>query len=295
MKRITILLLFIITLGSQAQELLPGVSSITETSCRAQVEFLSNDLLLGRGAGTQENRIAALYLVSQLCELGYKPEIQRFEGKNGLPLQNILVRIPGRDTTKMSIIGAHYDHLGIRNGQIYNGADDNASGTVAILQIAHAIQAQGVQPKRTIILALWDGEESGLQGSKFFVTSLAKDSARVVNYMNFDMIGRNTDESQPEMFRYFYNDNRPNYRKWLDGAIVEYKLQLKPDYKPWDKPTSGSDNASFAKVGIPIVWYHTDGHPDYHQPSDTPDKINYPKMVDIIKSAYVVAWKINQE
>ena len=76
---------------------------------------------------------------------------------------------------------------------------------------------------------------------------------------------------------YFYTEANPTFGKWLKEDIKKYNLQLEPDYRPWDNPIGGSDNGPFAKAGVPIIWYHTDGHPDYHQPSDHADKLNWEK------------------
>lgn len=269
-----------------------GMQAITRQHTEASLYFLASDAMRGRLAGSIEGKIAAEYLVSELRQLGYEPEVQPFLGRRGENLQNILVTVPGTDPTERIIVGAHYDHEGVKRGEIYNGADDNASGAVAILELARAVQAAGVQPRRTVVLALWDGEERGLQGSRHYAAQI-QDTAAVKYYINFDMIGRNTDEQRPGIFRYFYTEANPEARQWLSEVVVKYKLdQLEPDYRPWDKPVGGSDNASFARRGIPIVWYHTDGHPDFHKPGDTPDKINYPKMVDIIRSAWYLIWQM---
>lgn len=113
--------------------------------------------------------------------------------------------------------------------------------------------------------------------------------------MNFDMIGRNNDENKPNHVVYFYTDTHPQYGKWLKDSIRKYNFSLAPDYRPWDKPVSGSDNASFARHNIPIIWYHTDGHPDYHQPGDHADKLNWEKLVEITKTAYLTMWKLANE
>lgn len=267
-----------------------GLEAITLRSSKAQLELLASDELQGRLAGSAHNSIVSKYLFSVLSEMGYEPVFQEFEVK-GKTMRNILVTIPGRDTSQVVMLGAHYDHLGVDpQGDVYNGADDNASGAVAILQIAKALRVAAKQPQRTMILALWDCEEWGLKGSRHFISTFANLS-KIKSYINFDMIGRNTDESRPRMFRYFYTESSPEFGQWMRDFIVKYKLPLEPDYRPWDKPTSGSDNASFARAGIPIVWYHTDANPDFHKPSDTADKINWDKMVAITRSAYLLFWQ----
>ena len=82
---------------------------------------------------------------------------------------------------------------------------------------------------------------------------------------------------------------------WLKKDIKKYGLQLEPDYRAWDNPVGGSDNGTFAKAGIPIIWYHTDGHPDYHQPSDHADRLNWDKIVEITKASFLNMWKMANE
>ena len=178
--------------------------------------------------------------------------------------------------------------------KIYNGADDNASGVSAVMQIARAFQASGKKPLRNVIIAFWDGEEKGLLGSKYFMQhcNFVKD---IKGYLNFDMIGRNNRPEQPEHVVYFYTEAHPALGQWLKDDIARYGLKLQPDYRPWDRPVGGSDNASFAVHDIPIIWYHTDGHPDYHQPSDHADKLNWEKVVEITKASFLNAWNLANE
>ena len=172
--------------------------------------------------------------------------------------------------------------------------DDNASGVSAVLQIARAFLATGQKPLRTVIFAFWDGEEKGLLGSKYFVQSCPFIS-QVKGYLNFDMIGRNNKPEQPQHVVYFYTAAHPVFGDWLKQDIARYSLRLQPDYRAWDRPTGGSDNASFALCNIPIIWYHTDGHPDYHQPSDHTDRLNWEKMIEITKAAFLNAWNLANE
>ena len=215
-----------------------------------------------------------------------------------LSLNNILGKIEGKNPNEIVIVGAHYDHLGIDpmldGDQIYNGADDNASGVSAVLQIARAFLATGQQPERTVVFAFWDGEEKGLLGSKAFVQSFPE-IKNVKGYLNFDMIGRNNNEAKPTHVVYFYTEAHPAFGDWLKNDIKKYNLNLAPDYRPWDNPVGGSDNGSFAKIGIPIIWYHTDGHSDYHQPSDHADRINWDKVVNITKASFLNMWYMANE
>lgn len=273
-----------------------GYDAITRQNAEASLRFLASGTMGGRLAGSAEGQIAGQYIISELGQMGYAPSRiaeQHFTGRKGEALRNILVTIPGHDTTRRVIAGAHYDHEGTKNGEIYHGADDNASGVVVMLELARAAAATGIQPEHTLILAFWDGEERGLLGSRHYVKSLGRDTSSILCYINFDMVGRNTDESRPGLFRYFYTESHPELKTWYDESVKTGRLaHLEADYRPCDRTIGGSDNMSFARVGIPIVWYHTDGHPDYNTPRDTADKINYPKMLDIARSAWYLIWQL---
>ncbi|MDR2953691.1 MAG: M20/M25/M40 family metallo-hydrolase [Prevotella sp.] len=302
-----------------------GLNSINKESAEAYITFLAHDLLEGREAGKRGSRIAAEYIKSVLQGIGIKPYpetyYQSFEAYSKerqkrtrfyvhpdtiakyreedahrkLELKNVLGYIEGKNKNECVIIGAHYDHLGIdeslANDKIYNGADDNASGVSAVLQIAKAFLMSGEKPEHSIIFAFWDGEELGLLGSEYFMLSY-NSSVKIKGYLNFDMIGRNNNETKPKQVVYFYTEAHPAFGEWLKDDIICYDIQLEPDYKPWDKPIGGSDNASFAKRDIPVIWYHTDGHPDYHQPGDHVEKINWEKLVSITKAAYLNLWNL---
>ena len=304
-----------------------ALNTINRSSAEATINFLASDELQGREAGFHGSRVTSEYIVSLLQWMGVSPladsYFQPFDAyrkerqKKGrlevhpdsiaklkqevhqkLSMRNVLGMIPGKNTKEYVIVGAHFDHLGIDpaldGDQIYNGADDNASGVSAVLQIARAFLASGQQPERNVIFAFWDGEEKGLLGSKYFVQTCPFLS-QIKGYLNFDMIGRNNKPQQPKQVVYFYTAAHPGFGDWLKEDIRKYGLQLEPDYRAWENPIGGSDNGSFAKVGIPIIWYHTDGHPDYHQPSDHADRLNWDKIVEITKASFLNMWKMANE
>ena len=304
-----------------------ALNTINRSSAEATINFLASDELQGREAGFHGSRVTSEYIVSLLQWMGVSPladsYFQPFDAyrkerqKKGrlevhpdsiaklkqevhqkLTMRNVLGMIPGKNTKEYVIVGAHFDHLGIDpvldGDQIYNGADDNASGVSAVLQIARAFLASGQQPERNVIVAFWDGEEKGLLGSKYFVQTCPFLS-QIKGYLNFDMIGRNNKPQQPKQVVYFYTAAHSVFGDWLKEDIRKYGLQLEPDYRAWENPIGGSDNGSFAKVGIPIIWYHTDGHPDYHQPSDHADRLNWDKIVEITKASFLNMWKMANE
>lgn len=304
-----------------------GLFSITENNAKAAVTFLASDALQGRGAGTHGGKIASEFLASYLTSLGVQPlgnsYFQDFEAYNEdfqkrkrysiepdsiakykqgvhriLKMRNVLGMIQGVNTNEYVIVGAHFDHLGIdpnlANDQIYNGADDNASGVSAVMQIAKAFVESGVKPQRNVIFAFWDGEEHGLLGSKYFVTN-CRFLKQVKGYLNFDMIGRNSDETNPTQVTYFYSQGYPAFERWSREDIKKYHLQITPKYHVSDRNLGGSDNASFGRAGVPIIWYHTGGHPDYHNPSDEVGKINWTKLIDITKASFLNMWNLANE
>lgn len=302
-----------------------GYETINRITAEGHIGFLAADELAGREAGYPSGRIATAYIEAYFRTLGLEPwngesYRQPFEAyrkerqKKGrytvhpdsiallkkevhqrLPLTNVMARIEGKNPNEIVVMGAHYDHLGVDplldGDKIYNGADDNASGVSAVLQIARAFLESGVKPERTIIFALWDGEEKGLLGSEHFVLTYP-DLSKIKGYINFDMIGRNNNDAKPKHVVYFYTEAHPAFGEWLKNDVEKYGLQLEPNYRPWDRPIGGGDNGSFAKRDIPIIWYHTDGHPDYHQPSDHADRINYEKVVEITRAAYLNLWNM---
>ena len=305
-----------------------GLATINRASAEATIGFLAADELEGREAGWQGGRIAGQYIASLLQLWGIEPlfdsyfqPFEAYRAERAKPgrlqvhpdsiavikaqpvhqkyaMRNVLGKIEGKKKDEIVIVGAHYDHLGydpmLDEDKIYNGADDNASGVSAVLQIARAFLATGEQPERTVIFAFWDGEEKGLLGSKYFA-QVYPDIKKVKGYLNFDMIGRNNKPEQPQHVVYFYTAAHPVFGDWLKQDIARYSLRLQPDYRAWDRPTGGSDNASFALCNIPIIWYHTDGHPDYHQPSDHTDRLNWEKMIEITKAAFLNAWNLANE
>lgn len=325
-KTIFPFLLFIsISLFSQSTKEI-GLATVNKESAKAYIGFLASDAVEGREAGRHGGRVAGEYLKSVLQDMGLKPlskdsyfqpfeaysperqkrvrfsvhpdSIQKYSqlpAHRKLELRNVLGYIEGKNKNEYVVMGAHYDHLGmdevLDGDKIYNGADDNASGVSAVLQIAKAFLASGEKPERTILFALWDGEELGLLGSEYFMQTCPF-ASDIKGYVNFDMIGRNNDEQKPKYVVYFYTEAHPQFGEWLKSDIKTYGLGLEPNYRPWDKPIGGSDNASFAKRDVPVIWYHTDGHPDYHQPSDDADKINWDKLVEITKAAYLNLWNL---
>lgn len=206
--------------------------------------------------------------------------------------RNVLGMIEGEKKDEVIIIGAHYDHVGMKDGYIWNGSDDNASGTVGMMTVAKAIAATEVKPKRTIVFAAWTGEEKGLLGSEYFTQNF--DSIKNVKfYLNYDMISRNDDDDTlGNKFSMSYSGDYPlleDNSKMFNG---ELKLGLDIRYNPSKRPRGGSDHSSFSAKDIPVAYYFGGFHPDYHGISDHAEKANYRKMVSVIKLGFSQIWEL---
>ncbi|WP_066628695.1 M20/M25/M40 family metallo-hydrolase [Labilibacter marinus] len=213
---------------------------------------------------------------------------------NVIQSSNVLGMIKGEIEDEYVVVGGHYDHLGKYNGQIFNGADDNASGTVGVMMLAKAFKESGVKPKRTMVFAAWTAEEKGLLGSSYFVESM--DSSQIKYYLNFDMISRNgKKDSLKNKAHFIYTSGYNRLEKTIANSVKENDVQLDITFRPKEKPTGGSDFAPFAKKGIPIGYFFAGWHDEYHQPQDEVSKVDYHKTTEIIRAAYFNLWDIAYE
>jgi Zn-dependent M28 family amino/carboxypeptidase len=199
-------------------------------------------------------------------------------------------------------ITAHYDHLGKTGHTVFYGADDDASGTSAVIEMAAAFaraKKEGHGPRRTIVFMTVSGEEKGLLGSQHYTANPVFPLAATVTDLNIDMIGR-IDPAHEKDSNYIYiiGDNRisTELRTINESVNNSYtKLQLDYKYNDPDDPEAfyyRSDHYMFAQHGIPIIFYFNGTHADYHQPTDTPDKINYSLLARRAKLVFYTAWII---
>lgn len=254
-------------------------ASVTAAELRDHVAILADDVFEGRAVGTRGGHAAGQYIVKQLGKSHLQPNgtedgyFQPCE-RGG---RNILAVLPGTDPKlrdEYIVVGAHYDHVGdgrqghIKGpiGNIYNGADDNASGVAALLETIEALSDANVDTRRSILFAFWDGEEMGMLGSKDWFKSPTVSPSRIRLAFNIDMIGRLRDgKLQVLGTRTGYN-MRP-----LVSGSVDQSLWL--DFS-WEL-TANSDHWPFLERQIPIVMLHTGLHDDYHLPGDDAEKINH--------------------
>jgi hypothetical protein len=244
------------------------------------VAALADDALEGREGGSRGGRAAGAYIVEELRAAGLRPAgdegtyYQRFGA-----MRNILALVPGSDPTcdrELLVVGAHYDHVGYGTpansngptGLIHNGADDNASGVAAVLEIAEVLQTLPEGLRRPVLFAFWDGEEKGLLGSWHFVRVRPQPllAMRPVFMVNLDMVGR-LRGSRVEIYG---GRTMTGMRRLLVDANRETQLQLVLD---WDI-VDDSDHFPFIESRIPTVMLHTGLHDEYHRPSDDVELVN---------------------
>ncbi|WP_430932128.1 M20/M25/M40 family metallo-hydrolase [Saccharicrinis sp. 156] len=201
--------------------------------------------------------------------------------------RNVLGYIEGENTDEVVVIGGHYDHVGKYNGFIFNGADDNASGTVGMLTLARAIKESGKKPAKSILFAAWTGEEQGLWGSKYFVKNIP-DNLNIVLDINMDMIGRTSIKDDSEAYlKMQYTKQYPIFEKIFQKQNEANNLNLDIRFFPSEQPKGGSDFVPFAAEQIPIISLFTGLHRHYHYPNDELEYIDLEKMTNIIKLTYL--------
>jgi len=207
--------------------------------------------------------------------------------------RNVVGYIEGEKKDEFIVVGGHYDHLGKYDGFIWNGADDNASGTVGVMTIAKAFMATGKKPEKSIIFAAWTGEEKGLFGSEYFVEQAQKKKMNIALNLNYDMIARDVErDTLKNMADMSYTKAYAGIEEITKKNLADYKINLDVSYRASERPSGGSDHAPFAAVGIPIFYFMAAMHPDYHQPSDELGKINWEKMTNIIRIGFLNTWEI---
>lgn len=209
--------------------------------------------------------------------------------------RNVVGLIEGKKKDEYIVVGAHYDHLGMKNGYIYNGADDNGSGTVGILTIAKAILATGVKPEKSILFTAWTGEEKGIIGSRYYAENPTVPLEKIKYYANFDMISRNVNDSAGVKCNYTYTKAFESLRTISEENIQHYHLNLELNYRAQEKPRGGSDHMAFANKNIPVTCMITGLHEEYHTPEDEVEKVSYDKMYEVVKLGFLNIWRLANE
>ncbi len=289
MRKITCFLFLFVSVALFAQK-------ADEARLEKMVTDLASDAYLGRGFGSEGGRLAAAYIKDQFQEAGIDPLLESyfhsFDYRNGIlniTGYNIVAIIPGSDPElkdEYIILGAHYDHLGweLSDGDtvVYNGADDNASGVAAIIEAGRILAERSDLLGRSVILVAFDGEESGLIGSKAFVSELLTgdgaviDSASVATMFSLDMVGMyeahgGVDLQGMEMLT--------DYQQLIADATTYVPVDI---VKMNGSLANRTDTAPFGKIGVPAVHIFTGTESPYHQPEDDSDLLDYSGMALIV-------------
>jgi Zn-dependent M28 family amino/carboxypeptidase len=291
-------------------------NTITTEDLKKHLYIYAGDAMEGRMTGTKGQKMASEYLRNFYMAEGIESPIEKnnyyqdipasfFEGKRDpRASENVLAFIRGSEKPEeIVVISAHLDHVGVDgDGNVFNGADDDGSGTVAILEMAQAFQKavkEGNGPKRSILFLHVTAEEIGLYGSRYYVENPIFPLENTVCNLNIDMIGR-IDPNKKDNPEYIYLIGSNKLSQELQDVSTEVNekyTNLELDYK-YDDPNDPnrffyrSDHYNFAKNNIPIIFYFNGVHEDYHKITDTPDKIEYDLLAKRSKLIFLTAWEV---
>lgn len=264
----------------------------------ADVRVLAHDSMQGRAVGTPGAALARRHLEARLRGLGLVPLADTFavtrRGGETLTGVNLYVTLPGfLFPDRWLALTAHYDHVGVRDGEIYNGADDNASGTAALLALAEALRAN--PPRHSVMLAFLDAEEGGLQGARHLVAeSLPATEERILVNVNLDMVGHSDGElwatgtTPYPALRPLVERVRP-----AEPVFVVFGHDTPQDTGS-DNWINASDHAAFHARGIPFLYFGVADHPDYHRPTDDPETLNPAFLAGAAETVLRVVEKLDE-
>jgi len=288
--------------------------TITKVDLQIILYKLASNEFEGRRSGEAGQKLAAKYLSNYYKErhigatndsVNYFQHIPKafFKGLSDDDSENVVAFIKGSTLpNQYIIISAHYDHLGKKYGRVYYGADDDASGTSAVLEIAEAFKLAsdaGLRPKRSIVFLNLTGEEEGLFGSKYYTENPIFPLKNTIANLNIDMIGR-VDKlhiNNPNFIYLIGSDKLSSELHNISENANSTYTHLALDYTYNDENDPNrfyyrSDHYNFAKNNIPIIFYFNGVHDDYHQPTDTPDKINYDLLTTRAQLVFYTAWEL---
>ena len=290
-------------------------ASIKADELKKNLMVIASDEMQGRDTGSEGQKAAGKYMINFYKNLGISypkalgsyyqivPKEALKTRRGDLPeSENILAFIEGTEKPEeIIVVSAHYDHVGTKDGVVYNGADDDGSGTVAVMEIAEAFQEAkkaGKGPKRSILFLHVTGEEHGLLGSKYYSDNPVFDMKNTVVDLNIDMIGRSDKENEGKDYVYVIGSEMLSSQlKVINEAANKITHNLELNYK-YDDPNDTqrlyyrSDHYNFAKHGVPVAFFFDGIHADYHQPTDDPEKIDYPLLQKRVQLVFATAWEL---
>jgi hypothetical protein len=286
--------------ASRAQE-----PSIAAETLGRHIAALAHDSMRGRPTPGPEIERAALYVEDVFRRAGLEPAgdgafQQRFPigGNADYPTgPNIAALLRGRDPAlreEYVAVVAHMDHTGVGRpvdgDSIRNGADDNASGTAAVLALAEAFARLELRPRRSVLFLVVSGEERGLVGSRYFVSHPTVPIDRIVGLVNLDMISRNRPDSV--YLNGWGKSTMSDLVRELAARHPELGLAVGPDQEDQPRTPADSDHYPFQRRGVPYVFFYTGSHPDYHRVSDHADRTDPDKAARVARLAFYTLWEV---
>ncbi len=298
---------------AQYEEAQPFAESINRQDLKELLYVYASDFFQGRETGKLGQKRAVTFLKEFYEKRGIAPAkgtddyFQSMEltiKGEAVSTENVVAIIEG--STKPDeyvVISSHLDHEGIKNGQIYNGADDDGSGSVALLEIAEAFQKAaeaGKGPQRSVIFLHVSGEEKGLLGSKYYTDNPLYPLANTIADFNIDMVGRTDPKRESDNRNYIYligSDRLSNELHEIseEANKATTNIELDYTYNAEDDPNRfyfRSDHYNFAKNNIPVIFYFNGTHADYHKPTDTVEKIEFDLLEERARLVFYTAWEV---
>lgn len=306
-----------VNMGYEGKPFKNSYESITAQDLKKHLYIVASDEMEGRDTGSEGQKKAGRYLISEYQKMGvshpksmenfYQPVPSEYlgtrRGKTYPDSENILAYIEGTELpNEVIVVSAHYDHVGKnKDGEVYNGADDDGSGTVALIEIAEAFQKakkKGHGPKRSILFLHVTAEEIGLVGSRYYSENPIFPLENTVVNLNIDMIGRSDPENEGKKYVYVIGSEMLSSElKKISETANANTTQMELNYK-YDDPKDPmrlyyrSDHYNFAKNNIPVAFYFDGIHEDYHKITDDPEKIDYPLFETRTRLIFATAWEL---
>ena len=330
-----IILLFLLSVGCSQDNLSDRYAeSITSEELTDLIYEFASDEFEGRNTGEAGQKMAVdflknFYIANEISQADntenyFQKFIVDFSGRqvanpsdidslenstnskniNWVNTENVAAIIEGSTyPNEYIVLTAHLDHVGIEDGEIYNGADDDGSGSMALLEIAQAFklaELDGNRPKRSIVILHVSAEEKGLLGSKYYTDNPLYPLDETITNLNVDMIGRTDPTRNSNNDEYIYligTDRLSTMLHETSEEVNDRTVNLELDYRfnAWDDPNrfyERSDHWHFAKNNIPVIFYFSGTHEDYHQPTDTAEKIRYELLTKRTRLIFHTAWEI---
>jgi Peptidase family M28 len=279
-------------------------ATILASDMKQRIAFLSSDEMRGRATPSPGLRRAAEYIAGEFASFGLEPGgddgtfLQTYALNGGARAPNVVGILRGSDPQMRDtyvVYSAHMDHVGVglpdeTGDSIYNGADDDASGTSAVIEIAQAFASMPERPKRSIVFVAVSGEEIGLYGSQAFVEHGPIDVRTMVADINIDMIGRNAPDSIVVIGLRYSDLGSTVHEAAADPPALG--INVMDDPWPEERFFFRSDHYNFARAGVPAVFFFAGVHADYHQPSDEVDRIDGDKAARIARLAFRIGLRV---